>query len=261
MVGSSVSRRTRVTAITVSTNERAWLSACIGSLTKSKLADRLELEVVLVDNASTDGSADYVEQQFSSVRVLRNPENLRFAGANNVGIADALARGNEHVLLVNPDTITPPDLILRLVQFMAEWPEYGIVGPLQYTYPADGSPSSELNAWSLSALEAGERHAFYLDWPDHAPAETSLGRRAPNTLEHSYVQGSALLCRAEVFRDIGLFDTAYHTYYEEVDLCRRARYAHRCPALSPGAVHQRSAPSAWCPRGLPRREQGTLGGA
>ena len=217
--------RILVGAVTVSTNDRSWLDASLSTLTASGLDDDTDLRVIMVDNASTDGSADHVEHRFPTVKVLRNSRNEGFAGANNRGIDAALAQGADYVFIVNPDTRTPPDLVQRLVAFMRAWPSYGIVGPLQYAYSDDGSWDTELNAWSRTALEAGESHVFAADGIDHpSPAGPRTGR-APSTLEHAYVQGSALFCRTDVVREVGAFDVAYHTYYEESDLCRRARWA------------------------------------
>ncbi len=216
--------RTRVAAVTVTTNDGPWLHACLSTLTASVLDDNTELRVILVDNASTDGGADRVERRFPGVTVIRNSRNEGFAGANNRGIDAALVHGADFVFLVNPDTRTPPDLVHRLVTFVRGWPGYGIVGPLQHAYSQDGW-DTELNAWSRTALAAGEAHAFAADGVEHpSPAGPRAGR-APETLEHAYVQGSALFCRADVIRDVGAFDVTYHTYYEETDLCRRARWA------------------------------------
>jgi len=217
-------RRTRVVAITVTTNDGRWLDDCLATLTASRIDERTDLDVILVDNASVDRGADLVESRFPKVQVIRSPSNDGFAGANNRGMREALARGADYVFLVNPDTRTPPDLVARLVDFMRAWPSYGIIGPLQYVYTADGSPTEELNIWSRNALDAGESHIFAADRLGRPSPAVPPEGRAPRTLEHAYVQGSALFCRTVVLRQVGLFDPAYHTYYEESDLCRRARW-------------------------------------
>jgi len=214
----------KVTTITVGTNERRWLGPCLRSLLAS---DRpgISLTVRYIDNNSHDGSAELVRAQFPTVIITRNRRNLGFAAANNVGMRAAIAEGSDYVFLVNPDTQTPPDLVANLVRFMSSWPAYGIVGPMQYQYDSMSTGLTEHNDWSRMSLVNGERHAFYSDWPDHpSPAGPAAGR-VPRTLEHAYVQGSALFARSSVLRQIGLFDEVFHTYYEEVDLCRRARWA------------------------------------
>jgi GT2 family glycosyltransferase len=214
----------RVATVTVGTNEREWLETCFGSLA-TNASGRFHLTGYYIDNASVDGSVQFVQQRFPDVRVIRNPRNYGFARANNIGIRRALDDGADYVLLVNPDTRSPANLVGALVDFMQAWPQYGITGPMQYRYEDSSTDLTEHNEWSRSALQAGEGHAFAGDWPDHpSPAGPSPGR-APRTLEHAYVQGSALFARADVLRDIGLLDEVFHTYYEEVDLCRRARWA------------------------------------
>ncbi|MGH3980838.1 MAG: glycosyltransferase family 2 protein [Pseudonocardiaceae bacterium] len=209
--------------ITVSFNSRPWLAECFATITASR-ARSASVEFVLVDNTSTDGSADLVTQRHPTVTLLTTVRNEGFAGANNLAIRYALARGADFVFLLNPDTRTPPDLLDSLVEFLDAGPSYGIVGPMQYRYTTDGIADGQLNDWSVTALQAGQSNIFDLDWPGlPSPAGPVIGR-APGTLEHAYVQGAALMCRAEVLRGVGLFDETYHSYYEESDLCRRARW-------------------------------------
>lgn len=216
----------KVVTITVGTNEKRWLTECFRTLCAPHAAD-IEVECVLVDNASSDGTRELMAEQFPDVKVLTQSSNLGFAGANNVGLRAADRDGADYAFLVNPDTRTPPGLLERLVEFMEKWPQYGLIGPMQYAYPDSGDPvlCTELNRWSREALAAGEAHVFVHTWPNHASEAGPAAGRAPATLEHAYVQGSALFCRMDVLRRIGFFDPAYHTFYEETDLCRRVRWA------------------------------------
>lgn len=214
----------KLVSVTVSTNEREWLSECFGSILASDLRG-VELVCILVDNASTDGSAELVAERFPAVEVIRNARNEGFSKANNQGMQRAMELNADYVLLLNPDTRTPIDTLRQLVAFAEEWPEYGIIGPLQYRYTSDGSPTDDLNEWSTVALRRGEAHIHVESWPDHSSPVSPLTGRAPRTVEYAYVQAAAFLCRVEVLHSIGLFDTTYHTYYEEPDLCRRARWA------------------------------------
>lgn len=212
----------KVYAVIVGFNSAAWLETCLRSLQSSLLSDAI-LGIIYVDNASSDGSVDLVESHFRGVRVVRNSWNAGFAGGSNIGLEHALESGADYVLLVNPDTRTPPSLVQELVSFMDAWPEYGIVGPLQARYEPTATPSG-LNTWSLEALKNAERHVFHHTFPEGQSAAGPEHGRAPRTLEHAYVQGAALFARASALRRIGLFDPAYHSYYEETDLCRRARW-------------------------------------
>jgi GT2 family glycosyltransferase len=217
-----------IAVVVVGYNHRAWLEECLGSALKAKPEDR-RLDVYFVDNAPADGSGEFVAERFSGVQVIANTKNLGFTGGCNQGLRLALDSDAEYVFLLNPDTVTPPDVIGALAAFMDAYPSYGIVGPLQYRYPDGGDGG--YNGWTVNALAQGEEHAFFVDWPDRpSPAGPAEGR-APRTLEHAYVQGSALFTRTELLRRIGLFDERYHSYYEEVDLCRRARWAGSRVAL------------------------------
>ncbi|WP_409473419.1 glycosyltransferase family 2 protein [Streptomyces sp. HC307] len=219
------SPRVRVATITVGTNERRWLERCFATLVDSDTPG-IDLTVWYVDNDSDDGSTAFVEDRFPEVRVIQNRSNVGFARANNIGMRAALDDGADYVFLVNPDTQTPKSLVRDLTEFMEAWADYGVVGPMQYEYDESGGTAlGSYNDWSKTALRWGEQHAFAGDWPNHpSPASPPEGR-APNTLEHAYVQGAAFFVRAELLHTVGLFDEVFHTYYEETDLCRRARWA------------------------------------
>ncbi|MER6086794.1 glycosyltransferase family 2 protein [Streptomyces bluensis] len=219
------SPRVRVATVTVGTNERSWLERCFATLVDSDTSG-IDLTVWYVDNDSDDGSMAFVKDHFPEVRVIQNRSNVGFARANNIGMRAALDEGADYVFLVNPDTQTPKSLVRDLAEFMEDQADYGVVGPMQYEYDESGGTAlGAYNHWSRTALRWGEQHAFAGDWPNHpSPASPPEGR-APNTLEHAYVQGAAFFVRAELLRTVGLFDEVFHTYYEETDLCRRARWA------------------------------------
>ncbi|GAA2848299.1 hypothetical protein GCM10010517_05550 [Streptosporangium fragile] len=210
---------TRIAVITVGTNEAGWLDACYSTLLAGDF-DGLRIDAVYVDNASTDGSVDLVRTRFPDVHIIARGHRGEFSDANNLGIRHALALGADYVFLLNPDTMTPPNLVRDLTAFMERHPQYGVVGPMQHRYE-----EPEPNDWSVMALEAGEAHVFVHTWPDHPSGAGPAEGRADRTLEHAYVQGAAFFVRAEVLRRVGLFDEVYGTYYEEVDLCRRVRWA------------------------------------
>lgn len=223
-----------VAAIVVGTNERSWLPECLTTLCAASTEPSVDLSVYYVDNASADGSLEYVRQHHADVITIRNSTNIGFAAANNVGIRAALKAGADHIFLVNPDTSTPPGLIRKLAQFMLENPGYAIVGPMQWVFDPGESVQPELNEWSEAAVAGGEQHVLVADLPSLRPRREPDTPRASGTLEFAYVQGAALYARSAALRQIGLFDEAYHTFYEEVDLCRRARLADWRVALLTG---------------------------
>jgi GT2 family glycosyltransferase len=218
-------RAVHVAAIVVGTNERSWLPECLGTLCAAGVDQSVALRVYYVDNASSDGSVDYVRRHHPDVTIIANSANIGFAAANNVGIRAALAACADHVFLVNPDTSTLSGVIARLARFMREYPGYAIVGPMQWVYNLGEPVQAELNEWSKAAVADGEQHVLARDLPSLRPHREPDTPRAPGTLEFAYVQGAALYASSVALREIGLFDETYHTFYEEVDLCRRARLA------------------------------------
>jgi GT2 family glycosyltransferase len=222
MISRAQGESPHVICVTVGTNDGNWLSQCYKTLLESTYPHMSE---IYVDNASSDGSVQTVETLFPSVEIIRSSGNLGAAAANNLALTRALPQC-DYVMFLNPDTRTPPDLIERLVAFMEENPSYGAVGPMQYVYTMTGAEfcTLGLNAWSMDALRNGERHEFAHRFSGRPSAAGPIEGRAPRTLEHAYVQSSAMMTRTSVLKSTGLLDPAYHTYYEELDLCRRIRW-------------------------------------
>ena len=203
-----------VSIVIVSYNVREYLAACLRSLDKG--AEELRTEVIVVDNASRDGSADRVARSFPQVRLLRNDENVGFARAINRGLA--VARGG-WLLLLDPDTIVPPGALDALVAAAERWPEVGVAGP------------------ALSDPTTGERQASFrpfVTWrvafAQHTVAKPFLRRRqtprftpvADRPTDGGFLIGACLLIRRGVFTQVGGLDEGYFLFCEDMDYCRRA---------------------------------------
>src|SRR5437764_13551994 len=119
-----VRRRPAVSVCVVNWNCRALLRACLRSLRPARQGVRLE--VIVVDNGSTDGAGDMVARAFPHVRLIRNPANRGFACANNQ--AAARARGR-YLFFLNNDTVVPPGTLRRLLDYAHAHPQVGMVGP------------------------------------------------------------------------------------------------------------------------------------
>src|SRR5271165_4834303 len=113
-----------VSVIIVSWNAREYLMQCLASLSTEE--DRYRMEIIVVDNASSDGSADAVATCYPNVRLIRNTENLGFAKANNIGVAASRGR---YLWFVNSDVKVLPQCVTRLVDFCEAHPNVGMVGP------------------------------------------------------------------------------------------------------------------------------------
>ena len=178
----------------------------------------LDAEVVLVDNASHDGTADAVAQRHPAVRLVRSTQNLGFAAGNNLGAAHARGRV---LLLLNPDALPETGCVARGLALLDSHPEVGLAGARLLAEDGSTQPSARMfpnlaqEAFMLSGLAARfprSRLFGRLDrsWADPAQA-------APV----DWVPGAFALIRHSLFDQLGGFDERFFLYYEEVDLCRR----------------------------------------
>lgn len=184
--GASVPDRTHplVHIIVITYNGRHHLEKCLPSLLRTAYPN---FHIVLLDNASSDGSAEYVQAHFPSVEIARHPVNYGFAKGNNLLMERALRAGADYVLLLNDDTIIlDADWLTHAVTVAEQSSQVGMVG-------------------------------FDLT--------TDTGKPLPDALEVSDTKtllGCALLMKRRVLEDIGLFDETYFAYFEETDLEARA---------------------------------------
>jgi len=211
-----------VSIIIVSWNVADLLLACLASIDQAQTCHpQISLEVILVDSASQDDTVAQVRQRFPQVRLLPQTENIGFTKGNNLGLA--LAQGRA-LFLLNPDTIIIGDAIALLLAYLDAHPQVGIVGP--HTLNTDGStqstrrrfPSRRLAFFESTWLQ-GLAPRRWLD--DYTLAQAD--DRA--TLDVDWVQGSALMLRRAVYEQVGGLDEAYIMYFEELDLCKRAKDA------------------------------------
>jgi len=216
----------------VSYNTRELTRRCLQSILDSRPAARHE--ILVVDNASADGSAEMVEREYPSARLLRSDVNLGFAAGNN--LARRHARG-ERFLLLNPDTRVLGDAIDRLLDFSRAHPEAGITGGR--TLHDDGS----LNPWScrgrptpwgLFCQATGLTAAFRMH-PLFDPASLGPWQR-DSVREVDVVVGCFLMITRELWDTLGGFDETFFMYGEETDLCLRARALGFRPMVTPEAA-------------------------
>lgn len=205
--------------IIVSWNTCDLLAQCLESVSHDiRALCPLRVETLVVDNASTDGSAQMVREQFPWVQLIENQTNVGFAPANNQAIRRSRGR---YVLLLNPDTDVKPGALVALVRFLDGHLGAGAAGArllnpdstLQIScYPA---PTLSREFWYLFHLDVLLPYATYrmASWDLETP-------RAVDVL-----QGACLIIRREVLDQVGLLDENYFIYSEEVDLCYRMEQA------------------------------------
>ena len=185
-------------------------------------AREIDAEIIVVDNASHDGSAAMVEREFPQVKLVRAPMNLGFAGGNNLGAQHA--RG-DYLILVNSDAFIQPGSLARGLTRMREQARVGLAGGLLIGKDGRPEPSarcfpSPLNdLLSLSGLAARFPKSRFFGRFDRTWADP----RQP--AEVDWVPGAFCIVRRAAIEQTGFFDERYFLYYEEVDLCRRLRKA------------------------------------
>ncbi len=184
-------------------------------------------QVIVVDNGSSDGLSEYVEENFPEVSVIRADRNLGFAGGNNLGIINA---SGEVVVLLNDDTEPEKDWLGPLEKAFQVDRRLGIAG-CQLLYPDSGKIQH------LGAVVHPNGLTDHIAWGEKPQSEGDLAVSCP------YVTGAAIAIRRSVFQKIGLLDDGFFPiYYEEVDFCERAARAGFEIAVVPGSrvVHHES---------------------
>lgn len=197
--------------IVVNWNQKQLTLECLASL---RAAADPAFRVLLVDNGSTDGSAEAVRQEFPEVEVLETGANLLYAGGNNAGITRALDSEAQFIVLLNNDTVVDPGCIRHLRARMEAVPRCGIVGPkIYYAGVRDRIwyAGGEVSFWKGELWHRGIR-------------ETDRGQYdTPETT--GYVSGCCLMIRREALERTGMLDETFRMYGEDVDLCIRVRQA------------------------------------
>jgi GT2 family glycosyltransferase len=192
----------RVICVVINWNGWRDTIVCVESLMAQEYP---KLEIVLVDNGSTDDSVDRIRAVFPTIVLLTAVENRGFAAGSNVGIRYALEHGAEFVWLLNNDIVAPPDTLKKLVAETAD-PQVGIVGSvLQYL-----DRPETVQAWGGGSIVPWIGYARHFD--------------APAVLDaRSFLTFASVLLRRDLLEQVGLLDERYFMYFEDSDLCFRAR--------------------------------------
>ncbi len=208
-----------VSAIVLNWNGGDMLDSCLGSLLST---DYAALRIILVDNGSTDGSADRAAVRYPAVEVVRNRRNIGYPAGNNVGIKYALRRHNpDFVALLNNDTrFDDPEWLAKMVSAAAQRDRTGITG-CRLVFP-DGRPQ---HAGSM-ATSSGFRGI----------SEENFGGSPSDPYEVDAVIGAVFMIKREVIERIGLLDEGFYPYLgEDMDYCARARRAGYKIIVAPSA--------------------------
>ncbi|MEK7516254.1 MAG: glycosyltransferase family 2 protein [Patescibacteria group bacterium] len=222
----------RVAIIIVAYNARPYLENCFNSLALVSYP-RAALEIIVVDNASTDGTADWLHEHAASATLIRNHENLGFAGGNNVGIRHAFARGAEFVYLLNQDTIVEPDFLNEAVAVAQTDQKIGAAQSFLLLHPDRDRVNSMGNA--IHFLGFGYTRGYRM-LVSAAEEEIERWRKRDPLLRIAYCSGAGVLLRASALKEIGLFDEELFLYHEDLDLGWRLCLAGYGNVLAPRSV-------------------------
>jgi GT2 family glycosyltransferase len=212
------------TAVVVLTYQAArFVDDCFGSLRRAH-TEGLDVNVIAVDNASTDDTVQRIRTKYPEVTVIENRRNLGFAEGNNVGIRLALARGAEFVYLLNADTEVTPAFLRESVAVARRTPEAGAVQSL-------------LVLWSeRDRVNTAGNVIHYLGFGYCARFREPVSSIGPEPREVAYCSGASVLYRAEALERAGLLDEELFLYHEDLDLGWRLRLAGYRNVLAPTSV-------------------------
>jgi len=210
-----------VVAVVLNWNNPEDTVDCVRSLKASTYSN---LSILLVDNGSTDDSANLFKERFPEIELIETGENLGYAGGNNVGMRHAISQGAEYVFLVNNDVTVAPETVSRLVSATEGHESTGATGALVF--------------WRD---EPEKLYAAYgvVDFSEAIVKLKGRNSRSPDRfsepMEVDWVLGCAILLRRKAIEDVGELDERFFAYHDEVDWCTRARKKGYRIVLVPGA--------------------------
>lgn len=202
-----------ILAIIVLYNGKEWIDKCLSSIAGSSVS----MDVLVIDNCSNDGGAQFISEHFPSARVISNEENLGFGAANNIGLKYALKQGYNYVYLLNQDAYLEQDTIAKLLDVTD--PTFGVLSPLQKA--ADGSLDANFAKKCLSYL----------------------GKNcSTKVVEVPFVMAAHWLINMEAVRKVGGFSPVFNQYGEDDNFIDRLHYhGLKCGVVKESsAVHDRA---------------------
>ena len=221
-----------LSVIIVSVNTQEWLLPCLDSLRNQSIYE--SLEVVVVDNGSSDGSTDVLRRKFPGVKLVRLEETVGFGRANNIGAGQSHA---PILLFLNPDTRLREDSLSPILARFEDHPRCGVAGGIV----VDDRGKLERSVGSLPSLFSMGLGRLLKYLP---PARPILGRYSnqhwtgyDRPHQVNWVTGACLWIRREVYNRVGGFDEGYFMYCEDVDLCHRvSQLGFQCWFLPEGPI-------------------------
>jgi len=203
----------RIGIILVHLNSYSDTSLCLKSLRNITYPNK---EVIVVDNASKDGSGEILKKEFPEVTHILSPDNLGFSGGNNIGINHARKNGCEHLLLLNNDTIVTPSFLEPLVErLLAEKNVAAVSGKIYYYPPAMRGKNKII--WYAGVFQKWHTGYHHTGVQEEDKGQFDVAKKV------IYASGCLMLMNGEVVKRIGGLSEEYFIYWEESDWCLRAK--------------------------------------
>lgn len=228
----------KVSFVILNYNGKADTVECLRSIGNTALPKDTKMEIIVVDNASTDGSLRDIKKQFSSVATIANKENLGYSKGNNLGIKYALENGADFLIILNNDTIIDRDLIIEFLKSAEKDANIGIVVPKIYF-----AKGYEFHKDRYEEKDKGKVFWYaggIMDWANvigHHRGVDEVDEGQYNREEKTeFATGCCMLVRKDVFAKIGLFNEKYFLYYEDNDFSQKAQKAGYKIIYSPKAI-------------------------
>ncbi len=203
--------------IIVNYNVKEFLQNLIHSIEKASV--NLNKEIIIVDNASDDGSVDFIKEKFPEIKLIANQQNFGFGKANNTGLKIAAGK---YILLINPDTLVAEDTFEKMIEFFENNPEAGLAGckilnpdgslqlACRRSFPGPWTSFTKVSGLSTLFSNSKIFARYNLTYLDEN-----------KTYEVDAISGSFMMMRKEVYDKVGGFDEQFFMYGEDLDLCYR----------------------------------------
>ncbi len=235
---------TSISIVIVTWNGKKVVSQCLESL--RRYGENRSVEILVVDNGSTDGTAEHIRREFPFAKLIVNPSNLGFARANNIGIAQSTG---EFVCLVNSDVEVPEGCLEKTVEFMEQNPSIGVLGPKMVL------PDGTIGQSCMGFPTVWNWFCRALALDTLFPGSKLSGGYLRTDFRYDRIEDVEVLTgwfwmvRREALDEVGLLDERYFMYGEDIDWCKRFHQAGWRVVFYPGAyaVHHCAASSANAP--------------
>lgn len=224
-------------AIVLNFNGFENTSSCIKSMMKCRIPQGFEFKIVIVDNASRDGSGEKLKKEFPKAVTFLNDSNLGYSGGNNIGIEYALLQKASYILVINNDTVLTRNAIYEMIVGMRQG-KFDAVCPKIYfekgfEYHKDNYRKEDLG--KVFWYAGGE-----MDWKNVIGYHTGVDQVDRGQYDKStstdFITGACFLSKGEVFRRVGLFNENYFLYYEDADLSVRIKSLDYKIGFIPGSI-------------------------